>query len=1148
MGSVKDYSKDKKFHLISSNRLEILAASLACVLHEPVAANPLQSEIVVVQSRGMERWLRLQLARLSGISANIKFPFPRTFTSDYVFSPLLDGKMENSLNAEVYTWKIFSELKQLVKNDSSFSQLKKYLSNDYNGLKTFQLASRIASLFEQYLIYRPDLIQAWNDGRNPLGGVSGSGWQYRLWRRIVRPGNGRTFPDLYADFLKCANPQVHGKPDFEVPPFAALAQLKRVFLFGFSSMAPAFIDIYCELSRYTEVYFYYLNPSEGEWQYDLSERGMLKLILGEAANAVQKSDLRQNFELGDHLRDFESNFLDSGNPLLASLGAQGREFFGLLGSSDIDADTCFPETDQAGTVLKRIQNDIQQNLVPDPDCFKVLPEDCSVQVHSCHSPMREVEVLLENITAIFEADPQLLPNDIIVLLPDVETYAPYVEAVFKSLDENDPRWTHIAIADRSSLSRSREVEAFIGILKVVCSRFKAAEIISLLEIPILAAAFGLDEEKTAILRDWIEEAGISWGIDADFRSQQTGAAFADQSWRQGLDRMLAGFAFGAEPENRGDLFGTADSSELLPFYCSDSDNAPELGALCSFINLLTDLHERLTAAAEFEVDCWSKLLSGIIENFFPQEGNFEREVSLLREAVSEVIGNMRNSGYRVKASLEVMLSEFEKYFDGNISGGGFLRGGITFCEARPLRSIPAKVICMLGLDENSFPRGDKRLSFDLMAARPRFGDRSARNDDRYLFLEALLSARSVFYLSYVGQGIKDNEQKPPSVVVSELVDYMHENYSVDNLIVKHPLQAFSWKYFSSESDSRLMSYSFENLHAARALQQTPHAKADEKKLAAVPDELLDISLDDFCEFFVNPPGYFLRKCLAVSLNIREEHDLSEAECFDIDSLRRYQLAETILREKLSDWQNIDTFEMRNYLKRRFHAAGAIPAGVWGDVKCDQLLDDFFPFADRVLNATDGAREPLDAQIRLSCGLNIKVKQQDLYQAGSGTQLVHFAFSGDSSKLKRLIRTSLSSLAVEACGDLQKSILLGRDFEYCLEAEGKAKAAEKLEQLGEIYRQGLVTPLPFFPKTSTAFYRAMHGKNGGSIESAFEKSAKDWLGTSEQYKGEADDPAVAYCFSRELRELPGFSDYATGIVALLRLNSMPEKVERGGVHV
>ncbi|MCP3968085.1 MAG: exodeoxyribonuclease V subunit gamma [Lentisphaerae bacterium] len=1145
MGSVQDYSKDYNFHLISSNRLEILAASLACTLQEHVAANPLQAENIIVQSRGMERWLRLKLAHLAGVSANINFPFPRAFASDYIFNPLLNGRSENIIDPALYTWKIFNELPDLIDSDSSFSRLQSYLADDHDGLKAFQLSARIAGLFEQYLIFRPDLIKLWNIERNPLGSIPDSTWQYKLWRRVVRPKDGKTFAGLYSDFLQCASPKLHGKPDFKVPDFSALKRFKRIFLFGFSSIAPAFIDIYYALSRYVDVYFYYLNPSEGEWQYDLSERGMLKLILGEARNAVEKSDLRQNFELGDHLRDFESNFMGSGNPLLASLGAQGREFFGLLGSSEIEAHTLFPGTYQPRTLLKRIQADIQQNCIRGEEFFAVMPDDSTIQIHSCHSPMREVEVLMENITAMFEADPKLLPSDIIVLLSDVETYAPYVEAVFKSLEESNPRWTHIAIADRTCLSSSREAEAFIGILKAARGRFKAAEVVSLLEIPVIAAAFGLNEDKNAILRSWIEDAGISWGLDSTFREQETGVAFAEQSWQQGLDRMLAGFAFGSEPENSGRLFETSDGTELLPFYCCDSDNAAELGALCRFISLLAELHKELSTAQEITADWWNRVLCQVLDNFFPQNGDFGREIGMLREVVAGITGNMRSSGCQIDATPEVMLYELENYFENTSMSGGFLRGGITFCEARPLRSIPAKVICMLGLDERSFPRGDKRLSFDLMAARPRFGDRSSRNDDRYLFLEALLSARDIFYMSYVGQGVKDNEPRPPSVVVSEIIDYAHEHYETENLTVRHPLQAFSWEYFNRDSDAKLISYSAENANAARALLHPAESEREKDKLTDIPEELLSITLDDLCEFFVNPSQYFLRRCLSVEPKIREEYDLNDAECFDIDGLGRYKLAEIILREKLGVWQNLDQVEMRDYFKRRFHSAGAIPVGAWGDVKCDRILDEFFPFADRVSAAVSRVSAPVEAELKLKCGLNLQVKQHDFYETEAGTELIQFSFSGKSSSHKRLIRASVAALVAEACEANIKGVqLFGRDYNINLKALGVKDAIGSLEKLGKIYCDGLTAPLPFFPKTSTKFYTAMHGKGGGSLDAALGKASKDWLGSG-QFEGESSDPSMSYCFGREFKNWTGFSEYAATIVSALRLDARREAVKSGG---
>jgi exodeoxyribonuclease V gamma subunit len=176
--------------------------------------------------------------------------------------------------------------------------------------------------------------------------------------------------------------------------------------------------------------------------------------------------------------------------------------------------------------------------------------------------------------------------------------------------------------------------------------------------------------------------------------------------------------------------------------------------------------------------------------------------------------------------IEVVKSCLENLLEHVNFGHGFISSGVTFCAMLPMRSIPFKVVCLVGMNMDAFPRESKILGFDLMAKNPRIGDRSRRNDDKYLFLEALISARNKLYISYVGQSIRDNTRISPSVLVSELIDYIKEGFglSEDEIVTFHRLQAFSSEYFNT--DSKLFSYSNENFAASfsRRFQSGPSGK------------------------------------------------------------------------------------------------------------------------------------------------------------------------------------------------------------------------------------------------------------------------------------------------------------------------------------
>ena len=1118
MESVRDFEKSNKFHLISSNRLENLTVDLVERMNTPCDKAVLAPETIIVQSPGMERYLRLKTAEIQGISANLDFPFPRNFTSEYVFKPLLDGKKENVLDSDELAWNIFKILPEAAESNADFKPLRSYLSGDSSGLKAFQLSRRIASLFEQYAVFRPDIVRKWAFGNNPLRENPHGAWQAELWKKVIPYYNGFHFADLYFHFLKCAWPEIYGESALKSPEFSELKELKRIFLFGFSAMAPVFLDLFLAVSKYIDVYFYYLNPCEAEWQYDLSERARLHL-------QVEKADFQ-----------FESAF-EQGNVLLTSLGGQGREFFALLGSADLDPDTRFNDCGGAESLLEKIQRDIQLN--ENPAAEKVLPGDRSVQVHSCHSPMREVEVLFENLTAMFQADPTLLPKDVLVLTPDINTYSPYIDAVFRSRDENDPRRFPVTLADRSQAMASQDAETFLNILKIPRGRFKASEVMAIWEAPAVVKAFGLDEKMAALVRQWIIDARIFWGVDGEFREETVGVNYSEQSWRQGIERILAGFALGGEAGGGGTF--SVDGQEILPFHCCEGDSALLLGKLVEFLEALFALRVQLKSDRDidpeaFSADWWDNILNGIIGGFFP-----ESATGLLREAVKNVLDAVRKSEYNGVISYEIIYEELSTFFERSVVGGGFLRGGITFCEARPMRSIPSRVICILGLDEKSFPRREKHSSFDLMADKPRLGDRSARKDDRYLFLEALLSARDCFYASYVGQGIKDNEPRPASVVLCELLDYISENYALPktDLLTEHPLQAFSWKYFIAENSKagyceklgvkaadNLISYSAEDAELARLRFAEPATgEFAERELRKIPEELFRISLDDLCGFFSNPAKYFLVKCIGTNPRVRDLPELADSESFEIESgLDTYKLAENIIRKYLAEWHKRDRNELRDELSRRFQAEGLLPLRAWGDIEFEKFFEGFEPFAEKLSVAI---REPLpgvSGERAFDNGVSLRADFDDLYKIDDRICQLQFRYS--NIKAKHLIQAAIYEIAAKAMGTVPENAklhLVGKDAERELSSEN---ASKKLTRLTEIYLAGLRKPLPFFPDTSLAY-----AKNG-DINSALRK----WE-SGDYHTGDGDNPYINCCFGKVFRATDEFKRVSEEITELLGLKSV-----------
>ncbi|MGZ6237355.1 MAG: exodeoxyribonuclease V subunit gamma, partial [Syntrophales bacterium] len=787
--------------IFTSNRLETLAENLSDVIKAPLSS-PLDKEVIIVQSRGMERWVSMRLARHLGISANISFTFPKSFVSRVMSAVMPESQQNQADDPDTMTWKILGLLPSFLKSPG-FETIDVYLSggnaagiergSSYN-LKLFQLAERIAHVFDQYLIFRPEMVMSWEAETT---GEKEEKWQAEIWRALMKGDCSYRAAKLRDEFIKKMQ---YRSIDANILP-------ERISVFGISSLPRFYLDIIHALAGSMEVNLFLMSPSREFWLDIRSEREMRR----ELSRAREKTGRQSATE--------ESLYLERGNSLLSSLGSLGREFFSSM--SDFQAEYCdsFEEGDEKD-MLSCVQSDMlnlrDRGRTDDDQPWEISDDDSSIQIHSCHSKMREVEVLFDNILAMFEEDPALMPKDVLVMTPDIEAYAPIIQAVFdipESREESERQRIPFSIADVSVKTEVEITDTFFEILDLFGSRFEVSRIISILESTHVGRKFDLSEKDVATIGWWVGDTRIYWGIDEEDRRHAGLPGISENTWKAGLERLLLGYAM---PRKDDRLF-----EDVLPYDDIEGGDAAVLGR---FLTLANELFEEAGNLGRLmTIDAWSRTLVGILDKFFQIDDDMEsgRGLHIFRQKLRGLEDMRGHSGFSEALGIDVIKYYLRHVLGGETLGAGFLTGGITFCAMLPMRSIPFKVICLLGMNNNSFPRQSRSLGFDLMSKSPKPGDPSRRNDDRYLFLEAILSARERLYISHVGQSIEDNSLIPPSVLVSELLDYLKQGFRIrgkdisEHVTTRHRLQAFNPEYFRGHP--RLFSYSEEDCRAACSL-------------------------------------------------------------------------------------------------------------------------------------------------------------------------------------------------------------------------------------------------------------------------------------------------------------------------------------------
>lgn len=1052
------------------NRLERLARALADVLARP-AGGPLEDDVVLVPNAGMARWLALRLADATQLCTAVRFRQPSAFWWE-TFRTLLPELPEASpFDREPLTWRLAALLGRLP-GGGPFDELLAYLAAGLDRTdaerRRFQLAGRLAELYEQYAVYRPQWLLDWEDGRDPH-------WQAELWRELARGTDRRHRARLQREIAAALE---RGLP-------AAADLPERICVFGLPALPPADLWLLRLLARRVDVHVFLANPC------------------AEHPGAVRTA---RQIAWVARQRDPATLHVEVGHPLYASLGRQGREFFELVLDAADDQHDYF-ETPPDDTLLGCLQADVlrlRSRGQSDVPAIRLHRDDRSIQLHVCHSAMREVEVLHDQLLALFAEQPGLQPSDVVVMTPDVETYAPCVEAVFGAAPPE--RRLRYSVADRSRRAEEPVVAAFLALLDLGRSRCEVDRLVQLLEMAAVRRRFALLESDLDTIHAWIRDAAIRWGADAEARGDLGLPATGEHTWRFGLDRLLLGYA--VPGEGRRLVHG------VLPCDDVEGKQARALGALARFADAAAALERELRVPGP--VAAWAERLSAMLERFCAPDDTEEAGAQAVRDELDAMDRAAALAGHTEPVPIDVVAARLREGLERGESGGRFLSGGVTVCGMVPMRSVPFQVVCLLGLDVGSFPRTRRSPAWDRMAEQPCFGDRARRDDDRTLFLEAILSARRRLHVSWVGRGIRDNEAIEPSVLVTELLDHLRQAFlppagveSIErHLVVEHPLQPFSREYFRPDRTPSLFSFSESLCAASRALgHEVTSSTLVPARLPPLGDDARTVTIDRLVRFFAHPARCLLQERLGVRLE-GEEPPLDAREPFALAGLERWRLDDELLAMRLGE-------APAEPVECLLRARGALPHGALGDAVLRARRAEVEDFAGRVEHETGGCTPGRREGIVLDLdGLRLVGELHGVGRRG----IVGWRIA----KLKPKDRLSLwirhlVLQAVDPCAEVH-SVWLASGRE--LRVGGARDARGTLEMLLALYWEGMQRLLPFAPASSFEWARA------ASPEQARWTSARQW---AEGLFPECDDRWYRAAWrTRSPLDEPDFGDVARAV--------------------
>ncbi len=1052
------------FVTLHGNQLE----QLRDAVFEWVHANPLgplEQEIFLVQSNGVAEWLKIALADTTGVCAATRIMLPARFLWEAYRNLLGPDQVpaDSPFDRSALVWRLMCLLPTIIQ-EPGFEPLRHFLA-DADAERRLQLATRLADLLDQYQVYRADWLADWETDRNvlahpqraPMPLPADQDWQAQLWRTIVASvppeerGSGRA--EVHRRFIEALRRNI--SPAARLP--------RRLVLFGVSTLPAQTLEALSALSSRTQVLLAVLNPCQFYWGDVIQGRDLLTA-------ARRRQQLRNGKDLS--VVPDEDLYRHS-HPLLATWGKQGRDFVRMLDEFD-DAQATrqhfpalrvdlFSEGD-GHTLLEQTQAAIRDLLPLDDHVYgAVARDDRSIQFHIAHSAQREVEVLHDQLLHLFAhaATSPLRPRDVVVMMPDIEQFCPAIQAVFGQYPRTDPRHIPFEIADVGQRRANPLLVSLDWLLRLPRQRCLQSEVRDLLDVPAIAARFGISEADLPLLSQWIEGSGVRWGLDQNHREALgLGPAGEQNAWIFGIRRMLLGYASGDNA-----CFG-----DIEPYAEIGGLDAALAGSLAVFVEAL--LAWRALLAEPVPPAVWGGRARSLMQTFFDARDEHDRLLcAQLEQALERWLEHCERACFDEPVPVDVLREAWLGAIDETSLNQRFVSGGVTFCTLMPMRAVPFRVVCLLGMNEGDFPRHTSRADFDLLAqpgvARP--GDRSRRDDDRYLMLEALLAARETLYISWVGRSARDNSEQPPSLLVSQLRDYLARGWKLDltQLTTEHPLQPFSRRYFEGGA---LFTYARE--------WRIAHAEADKDSAALPANSAVEpdvrLRLDDLKNFLRQPVKYFFRRRLQVVF--AENRVVGEDdEPFGLDPLQKHSVCETLLDEDGAP-ESIDEVPQRlRQRAARLAREGILPIGHLGVLWQEQLVHELTPIRTTWLALCQKFPQPAEKVAVDLEHAGVRVEDWLDHLRSNGDEVAWLTYNPGKvtttiqkvpvPRGHKLIGAWLRQLAAAAAGRPVTGYLVARDALLRMSPIEQDAACGILDTLLDCWLDGMQRPLPTACKTA-----------------------------------------------------------------------------------
>lgn len=1021
-----------------SNNLDLLADLISDALNGSSSIDPFQSDEIIVPNLDTSSWLKLKIAEKNGFAGNIQFLLPGEWLYNQIreIYPDLPGSLPS--DPVPMTWTIFEVLfdKTFRKSLKKIDHYVNAQAEENSEMALMQISKKIASLYDQYMLYRPELIMKWESGDIGSGDEE---WQAKLWIKLSSKWKDEFDSDLSvhkAELYQDIFDQSDDGRDFSDG---------RLFLFNPGLIAQPIVDLIKKVGNRQDVFLYLISPAP-----DIVENNhLLFSAWGKEAEAIEAQFEPEKFGISNHF---------------------------------IDRDP------------KNHLHEIQRSIARRQTDFKLVCPDKElngIDIRSCHSKLREVEVLYTYLAQLFEADEHLTPDEILVVSPDISQYTSTVKAIFENHDDLLPN-IPFHIAGNSNKNTAFFERSISRLLQIADSRFNANDILDFLILKPIRENLQLSESDVSNIRQWIEDNHVFWGMDKNHREELNQPAVSLQTWNSAIRRIWLGQTMASK---KGEIW----NNTLLYDGLDSTSDQLIWSRFTHFLNKLEKV--RSQAKAKRKIDDWCVLIDDWLSLFFSEQLLSSETVSGSIKTLQSFKENAQLANPTIEVSYSLIKQELDKKLNEKRSGSAKLNRGVTFSNMVPVRSLPFKVIALIGLNEGVFPRKLNSPDYDLMVQNPIITDRNRRNEDRNLFFESIMAAKERHYCSYIGQDRVDNEQLPPSPIVSDWIEYLSKSSGLEeeSIVKKESISSFSPNSFKNTG--------YESLDAICA--KKINLSQDESSgltLSELPDDSEGtprLPPSEFVAFFSNPIRDYLRNYFKVRLRDLDE----EKNEFELNHLDKYQMFIQTFGWLLDGYSESDIVTL-------YQNSGKIPIGWKGDSEIIKLITNADTFIQLIRShgfTPEFSHETINLDLN---HLSISGEVQSFSKEDS----LDISFSSMSGK--NLLNSWIKHVMILVSrGELTPLYLL------CDPKKGDPKLIRfkpfenpdiELNKLADHYLSGQKSPLWFFPKT---VYEYESNLTKGE-DTAADKARVAFEGNDSQYSfPENGDLNVSFLMG----ENPGFKN-------------------------